>query len=687
MHSTPLPKILYIDDEEWNLTAFKFMFRDEFEVMTALNTRAAETLLERHPDIDVVISDQRMPDETGVQFFDRLRARLSTTERIILTGHSDIDAVIAAINQAGVYFYLRKPWQEGEVRLVLRNALDSVRMHKDLLQQAETMQVIEENVTDVISRTDVEGRYIYISPSIQTVCGFAQEDMIGHHVDEFMHPDDARNRLDMQRRCLNGRNQKMIYRFRHKLGHFLWIEASLQGVRGANEKIDEIITVSRDITARRAAEERVEFLAYHDVLTELPNRLLISRRLQEAMDKANREQSKAALLFLDLDNFKTINDSLGHSVGDQLLKAVANRLTGCVRPCDTISRQGGDEFLILMPDLAHAEVATGLMDTILIAMQTPFRIGDHELMTTLSIGTSVYPDDGTDFDSLLKKADTAMYRAKDLGRNTYRFFDSQMNVEAVEHLTILNGLRRGIERGEFVLHYQPLIDLARESVIGAEALIRWQHPELGLLPPGRFIPVAENSGLIVPIGEWVLREACQQAAEWRTLGCERMLVAVNLSAVQFKRGNLERSVLAALQASGLPPSQLELELTESILIHDTEDVLATVKRLKALGIKLSIDDFGTGYSSLAYLKRFAVDKLKIDRSFTRDMIDDLEDNVIVRTIIQMAQSLGLRTIAEGVESEQMLTYLRLFDCDEAQGYHIARPMPAAEFMEFIAKRT
>ena len=685
MNNAKLPKILYIDDEEWNLTAFKFMFRDEFDVQTALNTRAAEALLEQHPDIDIVISDQRMPEETGVQFFDRLRTRLSTTERIILTGHSDIDAVIAAINQAGVYFYLRKPWQEGEVRLVLRNALESVRMHKDLLQHAETMQVIEDNVSDVIARTDLEGRYIYISPSVTSVCGYGQEEVIGRYVSEFMHPEDARQRLDLQQRSLRSGAEKITYRFRHKQGNYLWIEASVQAVRSSTNQVDEIITVSRDITARRAAEEKIEFLAYHDVLTELPNRLLISNRLQQAMACADRDRTKVALLFLDLDNFKAINDSLGHSVGDLLLKEVAARLSGCVRETDTISRQGGDEFLIVMPGLLNTEIAAGLMEKMLSAMHTPFKVLEHELTTTLSIGTAIYPDDGADFDTLLKRADTAMYRAKDLGRNTYRFFDAQMNTEAVEHLTILNGLRRAIEREEFVLHYQPQINLGNGALIGAEALIRWQHPELGLLPPGRFISVAENSGLIVAIGDWVLREACRQGAEWRRKGRDRLLMAVNLSAVQFKRGNLEQSVLAALQESGLPPSQLELELTESILIHDSEEVLATVKRLKTLGVKLSIDDFGTGYSSLAYLKRFAVDKLKIDQSFTRDMIDDPEDNTIVRAIIQMAQSLGLRTIAEGVEDEQMLTYLRLFDCNEAQGYHIAKPMPAKDFETFMAR--
>lgn len=678
------PKILYIDDEEWNLTAFRFMFRDEFEVLTAEDTDTAEAILNEHLDIDVVISDQRMPEETGVQFFERMRPRLSTTERIILTGYSDIDAVIGAINRAGVYFYLRKPWQEEEVRLVLRNAIDSVRMHRRLIRQEETLRLIEDNVNDVIARTDLEGNYLYLSPSIRHVTGYAPEEVVGHTISEFMHPEDVQKRIDAQFETrLTKEAQTIVYRFRHKQGHYVWIEASVQAVWKDSEIITDVITVSRDITERKAAEQKIEFLAYHDALTELPNRLLVRDRVRQAIAGAEREKNKVALLFLDLDNFKTVNDSLGHTTGDVLLKAVARRLKDCVRASDTLSRQGGDEFLIVMPGVESPEAAAPVLDKIRDHIQHPFEIEGNELTTSVSIGVALYPDNGRDFDTLLKKADTAMYRAKEQGRNAYRFFDAQMNVNAVEHLNFRNGLRRALERDEFILHYQPQIELANGALIGAEALLRWQHPDLGLVPPGRFIPVAEDSGLIVTIGEWVLREACRQAASWPECGGAAVSVAVNLSAVQFKRGNLEKAVLDALEASGLDPARLELELTESILIQDTEEVLATVRQLKALGVKLSIDDFGTGYSSLSYLKRFDVDKLKIDQSFVRDMATDPEDEVIVRTIIQMAQSLDLRTIAEGVENERMLDNLKSFLCDEAQGFHIARPMPASDFVRFI----
>ena len=447
-----------------------------------------------------------------------------------------------------------------------------------------------------------------------------------------------------------------------------------------------VVSMAQDVSERKAAQEQIEFLAYHDALTRLPNRLLAKDHLEQAILAAGREKCMVALLFVDLDKFKTINDSLGHVIGDGLLKSVAIRLRECLRDTDTLSRQGGDEFLIVLNNMRDTESITVVVEKILGRLAEPFVIDHHELAISLSIGIAVYPGDGKDFDTLLKQSDTAMYQAKESGRNTYRFHTEQMNSDAVEHLRIRNGLRRALEQGEFVLHYQPQISLSSGAVIGAEALIRWNHPELGMVPPGRFISIAEDSGLIVPMGDWVLREACRQAVAWRKAGFPELLVAVNLSAVQFKRGDVEQCVTQALQESGLDPALLELELTESILIKDPEKVLATVHQLKTLGVKFSIDDFGTGYSSLSYLKRFNVDKLKIDQSFVRDMADDPNDAAIVNAIIQMAKSLNLTTIAEGVENARQLELLRQQNCDEVQGYHFARPMPASEFASFMTER-
>ncbi len=444
--------------------------------------------------------------------------------------------------------------------------------------------------------------------------------------------------------------------------------------------------IGSDVTERLAARQRIEYLAYHDALTGLPNRLLAQDRFGQAMAQAERSGTRVALAYLDLDNFKTINDTLGHVAGDEFLKEVARRLRQSVRDSDTISRQGGDEFLLVLRDLPDTEVVSAVIMKIMDRLQDPYQLGTHEVSSSASIGVAIAPADGRDFETLRKKADLAMYRSKEAGRNAWHYFDPTMDADASEHLLLRNGLRRALERQEFRLHYQPQYELASGRLIGAEALIRWQHPELGLLPPGRFIAVAEESGLIVPMGDWVLREACRQLRQWEQAGLALPGVSVNLSAIQFRRGNLEASVRAALQASELAPARLELELTESILIQNVESVLASVQRLKQLGVQLAIDDFGTGYSSLSYLKRFAIDRLKIDRSFVRDLATDADDAAIVRAIIQMAHSLNLRTLAEGVETEDMRARLQSFGCDEVQGYLYGRPLPAEEFEQLLRAR-
>ncbi|MEQ1658166.1 MAG: EAL domain-containing protein [Hylemonella sp.] len=441
--------------------------------------------------------------------------------------------------------------------------------------------------------------------------------------------------------------------------------------------------IGSDITDRKSAEQRIEYLAYHDTLTGLPNRLLVQDRFEQAMAQAERSNTKVALVYLDLDNFKSINDTLGHAAGDEFLKEVARRLRSCVRDSDTISRQGGDEFLLVLRDLPDSEVVQAIVMKIMERLQEPLRIDTQDLASSASLGVAIAPDDGHDFETLRKKADLAMYRSKESGRNTYHFFDPTMDAEAGEHLLMRNGLRRAMERQEFVLYYQPQYELASGQLTGVEALIRWHHPELGLVAPGRFIGVAEESGLIVPIGDWVLRQACGQAVLWQQAGLPALTMSVNLSAIQFKRGNVEQSVSLALAESGLAPQLLELELTESILLQNVESVLTSVRQLKQMGVKLAIDDFGTGYSSLSYLKRLDIDKLKIDQSFVRDLATDPDDEAIVRAIIQMARSLNLKTIAEGVETEDMRSRLQTFGCDAAQGYLYSRPVPAEDIERLL----
>ena len=435
-----------------------------------------------------------------------------------------------------------------------------------------------------------------------------------------------------------------------------------------------------------AAEKKLEFQAHHDALTGLPNRLLLRDRFDQATALAHRERSGMAVLFLDLDNFKYVNDSLGHAFGDQLLMRVVERIQACIRDSDTISRQGGDEFVILLTNMHDMATIDAIAQNIIDAFAEPFEIDHHALSISFSIGISLFPKDGHDFDTLLKQADTALYQAKDAGRNTYRFSSQQMNMDAMENVRLHSQLHNALKNQELLLHYQPQIDLVSGHIIGAEALVRWQHPELGLVSPAKFIPLAERSGLIIPMGEWVLKEACRQAQAWReTCRLPHMVIAVNLSAVQFKRGNIVETVTRALAQSGLPASQLELELTESILLHDMEAAMKTLHGLKEIGVQLSIDDFGTGYSSLSYLKRLAVDKLKIDQSFVRDMVENPEDAGIVQAIIQLGHTLQLTVIAEGVENDAQLDFLRNHGCDEVQGYLFSRPIPAEKYADLLSK--
>ncbi|MBI1921775.1 MAG: EAL domain-containing protein [Geobacter sp.] len=442
----------------------------------------------------------------------------------------------------------------------------------------------------------------------------------------------------------------------------------------------------RDVTERKRFEGELQYLAGHDGLTGLPNRNLLTDRLRQVLLKARRHRGGVAVLFVDLDNFKFINDSLGHDMGDLLLKAVARRLTECVRSDDTVARLGGDEFVIVLSDFEDSEVAVIVARKIQFFMNRPIRIGSHDLEISCSIGISVYPRDGQDADALLKNADVAMYRAKEQGRNNFQFFTNELNEKAVARMTMEKHLRRALERDEFLLHYQPQVDLATGRIIGMEALLRWQSPEMGLIPPGRFIPLAEETGLIVPIGEWVLKSACLQNKAWQDAGFPPLVVAVNLSTRQFRKEGLDEMVALTLEETGLEPRWLELEIVESMLMHDEEGAEATLSKLKEHGIRLTVDDFGTGYSSLGRLKRFPFDKLKIDQSFVRDITINPDSAAIAAAIIALGHRLNLRVIAEGIETEGQLSYLRSHGCDEMQGFHFSRPVPPQAFEQLLREK-
>jgi diguanylate cyclase (GGDEF)-like protein/PAS domain S-box-containing protein len=561
----------------------------------------------------------------------------------------------------------------------------SERLYSEKALAVHRYHALVEGAPDAILVYDAElGRLVDANLKAEELFGCSRETLLATGLERFyapVQPDGRPAAIGFEETCrqvLSGTPVLIERELVDAAERPLFAEARISRLPSARGHL--IRCSFLDISERKAAEARLQFLATHDLLTVLPNRLLLMDRLEHAMQAADRSGTRLALLFLDIDSFKSVNDSFGHLVGDCLLQAVAARLSEAVRKNDTVSRQGGDEFLLLLTGLADADSAAVVAGSLLEEMKRPFDLAVGELYTSASIGIALFPDDGRDYVTLRKKADLAMYRSKEDGKNTYHFFDSRIDFDMVEHQRAFTDLQGALIRGEFELHYQPQFNLKSGKLVGAEALLRWRHPVRGLIAPGRFIPLAESSGLIVAIGEWVLREACRQAAQWHRSGLPGLVMAVNLSAVQFKRDNLEQTIIEAIASSGIDPAMLELELTESILIRDTDTVLATVNRLRNLGVKLSIDDFGTGYSSLSYLKRFNVDKVKIDQSFIRDISANPSDATIVKAICMMAHGLNMRTIAEGVEDESHLVPLREYSCDEVQGYLFARPMPPAEFL-------
>ena len=544
-----------------------------------------------------------------------------------------------------------------------------------------------ENSREAIVITDVDSRIVSVNRSFTDITGYTAEEAVGQTPRLLASGRHDRDFFQAMWHALvtEGHWQGEIWN-RRKNGDVYPEWLGVTAVSDAGGRLTHYVGIFSDLSERKESAEKIEFLAHHDPLTALPNRILLHDRLDRALALAERQQTKVALLVLDIDRFKLVNDSLGHELGDQLLQAVAVRLHERVRETDTVSRQGSDEFLVLLPDTGIEGAERVVANLLKCVGGEPFRIAAHELAVTASVGVSLYPAHGRDGDTLVKHANTALEYAKNGGGNAHRFFTASMNVNTLERLHLETSLRLALDKGQFLLHYQPQASLSCGKIVGAEALLRWQHPEWGLLAPGRFIPVAEDSGLIVPIGEWVLREACRQACAWQDAGLARITVAVNLSALQFKRTDLLATVTRALAESGLAPECLELELTESILIQDVDSALRVVREMRDMGLKLSIDDFGTGYSSLSYLQKLAVDKLKIDRSFVQGLNGDEGDSAaIVRAIIQLAHNLKLLTVAEGVETPEQLNFLRDHDCDEVQGYYLGRPLPADQFAALLAQ--
>lgn len=540
---------------------------------------------------------------------------------------------------------------------------------------------IIETTLEGILITDDKARIISVNPAFTRLTGYRPEEVIGRNpsmlssgrqTSEFY--QEMWSRLQRE-----GQWQGEIWN-RRKSGEIYPELLTITAIKDRDGKLTHYAAVFSDISQLKENEARIRHLAYYDPLTSLPNRRLLEDRLQVAMAHAHRHRKRAAVLFIDLDRFKRINDSLGHEIGDRLLIEIARRLSACLREDDTVARMGGDEFIAVLSDLTDPDDAAHTAARIIEALRRPVEVDGHELTVTTSIGISVFPDDGRDPAVLVKNADIAMYRAKEEGRNAFQLYQPAMNARSLEHLALENALHRAIDCEELVLHFQPLVQHDTGQTVAAEALLRWQHPELGLVPPGEFIPLAEETGLIVPIGEWVLRAACLQHARWREAGHGHLHMQVNISARQFRDENFTALVARVIAETGMPAAQLTLELTETMLMEDSERTVSMLNDLRALGVRLALDDFGTGYSSLAYLKRFPINELKIDRLFTRDIDRNPGDAAIVEAIIRLAHSLGQRVVAEGVESAAQRAILARYGCDLMQGFHFGHPTDATGFL-------
>ena len=695
-------RILVVDDDlATRFLASEALEQAGFQVEQAENGRQALEAFERvRPDL--ITLDVMMPELDGFATCGELRRRPEGAQVPILmmTGLDDFDSINQAF-VAGATDFITKPINfslfEYRVRYLLRASATVASLHRSERQLATAQRIARLGYWDWRRGQD----HLRLSREVCETLGLdpqALEVPLAVVLERVHEKDRARARewfADIQNglgpRAINHRVVDVGSQVRHVRQQ---VEAGLD----ASGRLDHLYGALQDITELHQTEERIRQLAFIDSLTQLPNRELFKDRLDVALKLAKRHGRPLALLFLDLDNFKRINDTLGHGVGDLLLQTTAERLKASVRGGDSVSRVeegeqedsvarlGGDEFTVLLPEVQHSEDAAVVAERIQANLSRPLTLGGHEILVTPSIGIAVFPQDGEDSETLLKNADMAMYFAKRQGRNLYRFYDPSLNESALKRLTMETQLRKAIERNELTLHYQPQLDLLSGRICGVEALVRWTNDLVGTVPPLEFIPLAEESGLIIPIGEWVLRTACQQAKDWREAGMGLERMAVNISVLQFVQPGFTGLVAQILEETGLHPTALELEVTESLLMKDPEGAMHTLHALKTLGVQLAIDDFGTGYSSLSRLKQLPLDRLKIDKSFVREVDTQPSDAAITTAVIAMAESMGLRVMAEGVENEPQLCFLKTKRCDEIQGYLLSRPLPAAELTTLLQSR-
>ena len=674
--------VLYVeDDDEIRDQLANFLRRRVGALRIATNGQEGLLAFDAHRP-DIVITDILMPVMDGLKMAEKIKAISPPTPIIVTTAFNETNFFLKAID-IGIDKYVIKPVNTDTLGSVLALCAHT------LLSEVERRlaATVFDCSSDAIIVTDPSNVIISVNPAFCEITGFERAEVLGKDPKMLSSGRQDREFYAQMWKSLQevGKWNGEVWN-RRKDGEVYPEWLSVSTVKNNKGDTTHYVGIFSDITERKQAEERVRHLAHYDALTDLPNRTLFHDRLQQAVIQAQRNREQVAVMFIDLDRFKVINDTLGHSTGDLLLQAVAQRLTNCIRQGDTVCRQGGDEFVILLPKVNHAEDAALVAQKILDALTQPFFIEGHELHISASVGISFFPSDGVSPEILMKHADVAMYRAKELGRNNYQFYFSSLNARSLERLALETSLRRAIEHGELELYYQPLVDAKGGALVGMEALVRWHHHDLGMILPGQFIPLAEETGLIVPIGEWVLRTACTQAQAWCKQGYGPLQISVNLSARQFRQADFAGHVRKVFEDTGFDPHCLELEVTESMLMNNLEENIITLNELKAMGISIAVDDFGTGYSSLSYLKRLPIDTLKIDRSFVGEVTGNRDDAAIVEAIISMAQSLSLKVIAEGVENVEQRDFLEAQHCDEMQGYLFSYPLPASQFVELLKKQ-
>jgi diguanylate cyclase (GGDEF)-like protein/PAS domain S-box-containing protein len=634
--------------------------------------------------VAAVLVDLGVPDNVGLVRVEQVLRAAPDVPIVVLSTPDQEELARGALQLGAQDYLLRDHIDRHLLPRALRATIERRAAEEALLEGTARAEVTLDCIGDAVLSTDPAGNVTYLNVVAERMTGWSRAEAAGRPLEEVFRVLDgasretARNPVDVPVHPEKAANRVLIRRD----GFEVAIEDSAAPIHDRHGRVTGAVMVFRDVSATRAMSLQMSRLAGHDSLTELPNRMLLHDRLAQAIASARRHGHHLAVLFLDLDRFKHVNDSLGHDIGDRLLQSVAARLATCIRRSDTVSRQGGDEFVILLSEVERADDAAVVAQKVIAAVAAPHAVADHDLHVTTTIGIGIFPDDGPDAGTLIKSAYTALYCAKDGGRNGYRFFTPEMNARAVERQWIETGLRRALDRQQFVLHYQPKMNLETGAMSGAEALIRWRHPERGLILPTQFVSIAEDSGLIVPIGRWVLREACRRARTWADAG-RPIAVAVNISTIELRQPDFLDHVCAALTESRLEPRYLELELTESVLMQHAESTASVLRSLRDMGVHIAIDDFGTGYSSLSYLQKFPVDTLKVDRSFIHEIIANSDYAPIVSAVISMGKSLNHCVIAEGVETREQLAFLQARQCREGQGYYFSPPLDAEEFASLL----